>query len=126
MLAKLFQITLLIGPCPLEAGHQIAQQVQVLIEPLVDVVDGGRHLHDSLRPPIGRLQGDDDVVRGAQGREADQRESRWAVEHDEIVPCAEFGDRIDEREMQVGLFPRLLIRKIEPGQCRPGRNEIDM
>ena len=123
--SKLVQVTLLIRPTPLEAGHEVTKQLQAPIEPAPNVVDRCGHLHDALGAPVGGFQWDDHEVAGTQGGERREREPGRTVEDDQVVPVPQFVDGFDERAMQVRLLPGALVGQVEPYHGRTGGDDVD-
>lgn len=90
------------------------------------MIHGGGDLDDALGAPVGRLQRDDHVLGGAEGREADERQPWWAVEEDEVVLAPYIVQGIRQRQVQIGFFPDSLIRKVVGRQHGTGRDQIDV
>jgi len=126
MLLQLFQIALLIGPALLESGNQISQQLQPLIVAFADMSDSRSDLHDALSAPVGRLQRHDHRIASTQRGERDQRQPGWAVEDDHVIQRTQRVDRIDERELQIALLPRLRVGQIEAGQKGIAGDDVDV
>ena len=82
--AEFRHVTALVGAAALEAGDEVAVEMEGRILCLSYLIDGGRHLDDTLGTPVGGFQRNDDVVGCAQCREADQGETRGAVK-DEVI-----------------------------------------
>src|SRR6266545_243610 len=126
MFPQLPQIALLVGPRPLEAGDEIAEQLETRVVAAVDVLDGRSHLHDALGAPVGGFHRDDHRITCAESREAHEAQPRRTVEDEVVVLAAERGDGLDERQMQIGLLPGTLIGEVEAGELRAGRQNVDV
>ena len=62
---------------------------------LSHIFDGFGDLDDPLGAPIGGLQRDDGEVGGGEGGKAGEGELGGAIEKDEVVVAADFGNEID-------------------------------
>lgn len=92
----------------------------------LDIFHGLRHLHDPLGAPIGRLHRDDDEIGRTQGREADKREPRRAVEDDVVRAGPELPHGIDQNQVEIGLLPLALLGQIEAGQSRTAWDKVNV
>ncbi|OGC62583.1 hypothetical protein A2264_01110 [candidate division WWE3 bacterium RIFOXYA2_FULL_46_9] len=125
VLAEFLQVTALVGAGTLEAGDQIPEEHEVRVVPLTDVFDSGGDPDDALCAPVGGLQGDHDVIGGAERREADQGEAWGAVEDDVFVAVTDRVQAVRKREVEVGLLPEALVGEVVGGERRGGGEEVD-
>ena len=63
LLAKLGQITVLIGSCSLKTRNQITQQMESRVLAFLDIMYGFRNLSDSLCAPVGSFQRYEAIIR---------------------------------------------------------------
>jgi len=120
------QVAGLERPRPFEPRHEVSEQRQLLVVALLHVFDGTGDLDDALRSPVGGFQRDYDELGGTKCRETHERQSGWTIKENVVVCVLKIRDGIDEREMQVGSFPRLLVGQIERRERRPCGEDVDM
>ena len=92
------------------------------LHPLDDGPDAGR----AAGAPIGRFQGDDDEIRGAEGGIAGQRHSRRTIQQYVIVVRPKLGNRVGQGGMESLAFPLAGLRKVLPGEVSGHRDNVDV
>ena len=127
VLAEFRHVTALVAAAALEAGDEVAEQVERRV-----VASLGRELTAAVTwtmpwaPQSAASSGMMTSVGGAQRREADQGEAGRAVEDEVIVGGANFTEPFCKRKMQVGLLPQPLVGKVVGGEHRARREEVDV
>ena len=94
--AELLQVGRLIFPHPLEAIHDKAEQLQVSVILLTDMLVGLEDVLCAECSPLSRFEWDHQEVRRTERRIRDKRNVGRTVEQDVIVESGKLAERIDE------------------------------
>ena len=90
-----------VGPV-VEHGEQDALDFERVVEGFADAVDGVHEFGDAFQGEEFALDGDEDGIGGDQGVEGEEVEGRGAIDQDEVVVVADFGEAFAEAELAVG------------------------
>ena len=105
-----------VGPV-VEHREQNAFDFERMVEGLADAVDGVHEFGDAFEGEEFALDGDEDGIGGDQGVEGEEVEGRRAIDEDEVVIVADFGEAFAEAEFAVGRG-RPVRGWSRPGSCR--------